>query len=386
MLWIFLILTIFWVVLLLDFTIGMKKIARLEDTAAQSNSTPVTVIIAAKDEEESIQHTLQTLISQTGTELDIIAVNDRSEDQTGEIMEKMAAANPTIHVVHIQTLPGGWLGKNHALKQGAELASGAYLLFTDADIQFEKTTISRALTFMEHENLDHLTAAPDLQAKSLPLRGLISYFLFGFGYFKRPWTANQKKTKGGMGVGAFQLLRKSTYESVGGHEALRLRPDDDLALGQRIKEAGFKQNLVTAKQLLKVEWYPNFQSALRGFEKNAFAGLNYSIWLSLFAIVGVFVSQVLPFVFIFSGTPIVQIISAINIVLLFCLYGLTTRSFTSYSKWTIIGLPIFALLFVYMLARALILTWVRGGIEWRGKRYSLKEMKQFFRNSKEDKP
>ncbi|RDY70805.1 glycosyl transferase, partial [Halobacillus trueperi] len=75
----------------------------------------------------------------------------------------------------------------------------------------------------------------------------------------------------------------------------RFRPDDDLALGQKIKAAGFRQKLVTAKQLLSVEWYPDFKSALQGFEKNAFAGLNYSVSLSLFAVFVCSFSVILPF-------------------------------------------------------------------------------------------
>lgn len=374
-------LTVLWCVLLIDFLQGIKKIPKLEDTSPSHFDDRISVIIAAKEEEASIRHTVQTLSVQKDVQIEIIVVNDRSDDRTGTIIDEMAKKQNNLQAVHIDHLPEGWLGKNHALKQGAERASGAYLLFTDADIHFQPTVLSRALSYMKKNDLDHLTAAPDLQADSLPLRGLISYFLFGFGYLKRPWTANQLKPKGGMGVGAFQLLKKSSYEKVGGHDALRFRPDDDLALGQRIKAVGCRQRLVTAKSLISVEWYPDLASALRGFEKNAFAGLNYSIPLALFAVSGVFISQVLPFIYLFVGDPSVQIISAINVVLLFCLYGLTTRSFTNYSLWMLVGLPAFALLFVYMLSRALILTWVRGGIDWRGSRYSLKQLKKFYRDS-----
>ncbi|MEC3885290.1 glycosyltransferase family 2 protein [Halobacillus sp. HZG1] len=384
MFWVFAGLLFVWVILLMDFLIGMRKIPKLEQTHPSQTRELISVIIAAKDEEDSIHETIHTLTKQEGVMFEVIAVNDRSTDRTGALIDEASALYPDVQAVHIRHLPEGWLGKNHALKKGAELATGAYLLFTDADIQFEEQTLARAITFMKAEELDHLTAAPDLKARSFALRGLISYFLFGFGYLKRPWTANQKKPKGGMGIGAFQMMTQSCYQKIGTHEVVRFRPDDDLAIGQKIKAAGFRQKLVTAKHLLSVEWYPDFKSALKGFEKNAFAGLNYSIALSLFALFGVLFSQVLPFIFVFIGSPPVQIISAINILLLFCLYGLTTRSFTNYPWWMVFGLPIFAILFVFMLARALILTWIRGGIEWRGNRYSIKELKQFFRNSEED--
>ncbi|ARI77141.1 glycosyltransferase [Halobacillus mangrovi] len=384
MFWLLFILSIFWVIILLDFIRGFRSIESIDDITPDHSRELVSVILAAKDEKASIQQTIESLLHQKQIQFEIIAVNDRSSDSTGAILQKLADKYNQLTLIHIENLPEGWLGKTYALSQGVKISSGNYLLFTDADIHFSPCIISKAISYMKAEKADHLTAAPNLKAHSISLKGLISFFLFGFGYLKRPWTANNKKNKGGMGIGAFQLMTKECYQSVGGHDRIRLRPDDDLALGIRIKKKGYSQRLVTALKSLAVEWYPSLSSALRGFEKNAFAGLNYSILMALLAMSGVIISQVLPFLLLFSSVPKVQMISAANIILLFYLYALTTKHLTTYSRWIIVGLPFFALLFVYMLGRALILTWVRGGIMWRGSRYSLKELKQNFKDTEED--
>ncbi|MGI8316235.1 glycosyltransferase [Halobacillus mangrovi] len=384
MFWLLFILSIFWFIILLDFIRGFRKITSIENVLPERSSEVISVILAAKDEEASIQQTIESLVNQKQVELEIIAVNDRSNDDTGTILQKLSNKYNQMNCIHIESLPEGWLGKTHALWQGAKITSGNYLLFTGADIHFSPDIISKAITYMKKEKADHLTAAPNLEAQSVPLKGLISFFLFGFGYLKRPWTANNTKNKGGMGIGAFQLMTRECYQSVGGHYSIRLRPDDDLALGMRVKKSGYNQRLVTALKSLSVEWYPSLAAALRGFEKNAFAGLNYSILRALTAMAGVIISQVLPFLFLFSSFPKVQIISAVNVILLFYLYALTTKYLTTYSRWIIVGLPFFILLFIYMLGRALILTWVRGGIMWRGSHYSLKELKQNFKDTEED--
>ncbi|MCA0970176.1 glycosyltransferase [Halobacillus litoralis] len=384
MFWLYVILALFWMVVLVDYWLGYRKIPSLTSMSSLPSDEKLSVIIAAKDEEKDIEATIRSLAGQENVNVEIIAVNDRSDDRTGERMERLAGEFPQVQSFTIKALPDGWLGKNHALHFGVKQATGDYFVFTDADIIFQKNALSKAFTFLKKEKADHVTAAPDLNGESFWLRGLISFFLLGFGYLKRPWQANQDNKKGGMGIGAFNLISRTCYEQIGGHEAIRLRPDDDLELGQRVKRFGFRQRLVSALDDMTVEWYPSLKAALIGFEKNAFAGLNYSVLLALTAVVGVFISQVLPYLLLIISPLEIQIISAVNIVLLCCLYALTIHSLTTYSMWYILALPIFALLFVYMLSRALLLTWIRGGIEWRGSRYSLKELKQHFKHSEED--
>lgn len=377
MLYLFILLTIFWLIAFIDGWLGMTSIHPLPRHSTPKRSSLLSVIIAAKDEEHSIEKTIRSLSSQKGLEFEIIAVNDRSNDRTGEILNNLQEELRPLKVIHVEHLPSGWLGKNHALQKGYEASSGEYLLFTDGDVEFNQHALLNSMAFLEEQQADHVTVAPDLKANSFWLKAFIAYFLFGFGFFKRPWTANNDRSnKGGMGIGAFQLLSRQVYQDIGTHAAFPLRPDDDLHLGQTIKSHGYKQRLATGFHHISVEWYPSLKDAIKGLEKNTFAGLYYSYFMALFAIIGTFISQVLPFLILITSDGILQAVAALNVLLMVSLFVITTRNMSTYSPLLSFLLAVSASMFIYATVRAVWLTYKRGGIMWRGTFYSIKELKK----------
>ncbi|QHE52616.1 glycosyltransferase family 2 protein [Pontibacillus sp. HMF3514] len=377
MLYLFILITIFWLIAFIDGWRGMGSIQPLPIHSTSKRRSLLSVIIAAKDEEQSIEKTIRSISSQKGLDFEVIAVNDRSNDRTGEILDNLQGEIRSLKVIHIEDLPSGWLGKNHALQKGYEASSGEYLLFTDGDVEFNQHALLNSMAFLQEQQADHLTVAPDLKANSFWLKAFIAYFLFGFGFFKRPWTANNDGSiKGGMGIGAFQLLSRHVYEVIGTHAAFPLRPDDDLHLGQTIKSYGYKQRLATGFQHISVEWYPSLKDAIKGLEKNTFAGLYYSYLMSLFAIIGTFISQVLPFLILITSDGLLQAVAALNILLMVSLFVVTTRKMSTYSPLLSLILPFSASMFIYATVKAVWLTYKRGGIMWRGTFYSIKELKK----------
>ncbi|WP_029326320.1 glycosyltransferase [Bacillus sp. m3-13] len=371
---------LFWFAVWLDAKIGMRKITKIEDvqenTSLQSRGPLLSVIVAAKDEEKHIEASLLSQFQQTYANIEWIVVNDRSTDQTGSIIDRMAKTEPRMRCIHIEHLSEGWLGKNHALYEGFLQSKGEYILFTDADIIFEKDTVSKAITYFQNQKLDHLTLAPNLKGSSFWTNAFVSFFLFGFGYFKRPWKSNDPKSKSAIGIGAFNLLTRNAYEEIGTHRNIKMRPDDDLMLGRQIKEAGKKQHLALALTHLQVEWYPDLRSALVGLEKNTFAGLFYSYFMVLFAISGLFLSQLFPFIALFVTTGTTQLIFLLSILMLFLAYNQTANKMAKGANIYLTVFPVTVLLFIYSIARATILTLYRGGIIWRGTFYSIKQLKK----------
>ncbi|SHT52562.1 glycosyl transferase family protein [Mycobacteroides abscessus subsp. abscessus] len=364
-----------WLLIFIDAKIGLQRIDRLENEPVSQGGPLVSIIVAARNEEKGVKESLQSQFSQSYGHLEWILVNDRSTDTTPIIMNEMQSAYKNVSVIHITTLPPGWLGKNHAMYVGAKQARGELLLFTDADVIYHRDAIAKAVHyFMKHE-LDHLTAAPNLRGQRLWLNSFIAFFMFGFSYFKRPWLANHPRSKVGIGIGAFNLVRKDAYERLGTHEVIKMRPDDDLMLGKKMKEMGFRHRMVTALKLLEVEWYSTLKEALIGLEKNTFAGLHYRISMVMFAIFGVFVSQVLPFFTLFSFEPIIRYLSIGNIFLLALIYSMIIKRMTTYSPWMFFLFPFTAMLFIYSIIRASFLTFKRGGIIWRGTKYRLKDLR-----------
>ena len=365
-----------WLVFLLDGLIGIRKIDSLENEKSLDNGPLLSVIVAARNEERQIKSSILSQLEQSYKTVEWILVNDRSTDDTGKIMEELKNVDSRISVIHIQNLPEGWLGKNNALYTGTKQASGKWLLFTDADVKFEKEAFAKALHYFERNKLDYLTASPNLNAKTFWLKSFVAFFLVGFSYFKRPWAANNPKSKTGTGIGAFNLVSKEAYLSFGTHEKVKMRPDDDLQLGIRMKRAGYQQRIVTALSLIEVEWYGSLKEAFVGLEKNTFAGLHYRVSMVFFAIFGIFITNVLPFIMIFSADKTIVLLSLGNIVLCGIHYLVILRKMTLFSPALFLVFPITALLFIYSIIRASLLTFIRGGIVWRGTTYKLSELRE----------
>ncbi|OXM83669.1 glycosyltransferase [Paenibacillus rigui] len=347
----------------------------------------VSVIIAAKEEEASITETVKHLLNQTYPRLEIIAVNDRSQDGTGRKLEELRKWSEgkehipvPLRIIHVTRLPDGWLGKNHALYQGYQQARGQLVLFTDADVLFEPDTVADAVGYMREHEVDHLTLAPRMIVRSFWLRAFVNYFFFTLSLYVRPWRANaDHQHKHGMGIGAFNLLTRAAYERIGTHKAFALRPDDDLMLGQRVKRAGLRQRLVSGQDHLAVEWYSSLKEAVKGLEKNLFSGFQYRLSLAAAAIIGQLVLFLLPFLGVLLPGGWIRAVFALSILLMLAIYLQLIRSLTGGIGKEVLALPVTICILCYIVIRSVGLTLRQGGIYWRGTFYSLDELKQMQR-------
>jgi hypothetical protein len=353
---------------------GARKIPNLDGYAARPGGPKVSVVFAARDEGPNIEQALGSMLGQRYAQLEIIAVDDRSTDDTGVVLERMAARDPRIRVVHITELPAGWLGKNHALHVGAELASGEYLLFTDADIVFDPDAIARAVAYTEDTGIDHLTLGPELDSRSMLLELVVTYFTLGFFLLFKPWVVHEAHREEHIGVGAFNLVRTSLYRGFGGHRRIALRPDDDIKLGRMVKLSGGRQRIAGGFGLIRVRWYASVRELAHGLRKNTFAGMNYSLTLTIGAIFMQLVVNIWPFVAVFvthGPTRWLNLATALMLMLLYAAVAIGSRG----RAWLAIGYPVAAAIFCYIITVATWITVTRGGIEWRGTFYPLADLK-----------
>lgn len=359
-----------------DLVRGNRTVQSLRDIhPAKGGSHPrVSIIVPARNEERNIREALQSLLDLDYPDYEIIAVNDRSVDRTGLILDEMAASSPFFRVIHITDLPHGWLGKNHALWVGSSMASGSLLLFTDADIIMERTTLARTVAFLELHSLDHLAATPSLRMPTTFLSMFGAAFIIFFSLFSRPWKAKDPRSSCHIGIGAFNLVKAETYRRVGGHETIRLRPDDDIKLGKIIKMGGFRQDVVYAPEFLAVEWYASLFEAIQGLEKNAFSGADYNIPLVLAGSLFQIVCGIWPFLAIFVTAGSVQGLYLATVTLIIISFADSVR-FHHARIWHVIGYPLSTALLVFIMLRTMLLNLIQGGIYWRGTFYSLKELK-----------
>jgi hypothetical protein len=356
------------------FVRGGLSIPNLADHPARVTGPLVSVIFAAKDEGPNIEPALRSMLKQSYEKLEFIAVNDRSMDDTGAVLDAQAAHDERIRVVHVTELPPGWLGKNHAVHVGAAMARGEYLLFTDADIIFERDAIARAVPFMEARNIDHLTVGPELDSPSALLELAVTYFTLGFVLLFKPWHAHDPNRAEHVGIGAFNLVRTKLYRAFGGHERIALRPDDDIKLGRLVKLNGGRQMIANGLGVIRVQWYSSVMDLVRGLRKNTFAGMKYSLLITLGAVAMQLVVNIWPFIAVVTTTGPARWLNVGTSVMLIIL--LAAMSFGNRGRvWIAIGYPIAAAIFVFILIDSTWRTLRRGGIEWRGTFYPLAALK-----------
>jgi hypothetical protein len=360
----------------LDVLIGLRRIEPLTGVAPRSGAGPlVTLITAARDEAHGIEAAARSLLAQHYPALEFVMVDDRSTDRTGAILDGLAIRDPRLRVVHVGELPAGWLGKNHALHRGAAAARGEWLLFADADVVMDPTTVARAMQYVERRGVDHLTLLPELVMPGFLLKAFVSVFVIMLSAYLRPWKSRDPGSRHFVGVGAFNLVRAASYAAAGGHQPIRLRPDDDLKLGKLLKRSGARQDLVLGRNLVSVEWYHSLRQAIDGLMKNSFAVVEYNPVLMLLGAAGYLVVGLGPLAGLLLGDGVVQALGAAAVGFQLLLYGRGAREAGAPLRVALLYPVVFVIL-AWIVVRAMALNLWQGGITWRGTFYPLSELRK----------
>jgi len=350
---------------------GFSNIKHLKAQIIIDNLPPVAIIIAVRNEEEDLANALQSVCKLRYSNCRIIVVNDRSTDKTAEILQEFKIKYPQITVTTVMELPAGWLGKNNALYQGYLNSTEEWMLFTDADIEFQPDALAKAMSFAVENNLDHLSILPKVVSRSPVLNSVLATFTIMLMIHLRPWDARKPKSNAYVGIGAFNLVRRSAYEKAGTHLAIKLRPDDDLQLGFKIKRAGLRQDVLIGGSYITLEWYKNLRQFNNGLLKNSFSVANYNTVEAIANVLLILISIALPMpvMFIF-GTTAIRLMAA-AVLLTHILY----MSVSPNKWWYAFVIPFAGFFMAYTTLRAMLVTLKQGGIYWRDSFYSLSMLK-----------
>ena len=347
---------------------------------ASVDAPDVTVVVPACNEEKNIQATLRSLLASTGVRVEIIAVNDRSTDRTGERMEQIADEAAvkngphSLRVLHIGELPAGWLGKPHAMAMGARQATSRWLLFTDGDVIFQPRALELALRHAEAERADHLVLVPTVtlrthgEAASLGVMNVLG------GWTIRLWKVADPRARDSIGVGAFNLIRREVYLRIGGFEAMRMDVVEDLRLGWLVKHGGFAQRVAVGPHLVSIRWLQGTFNIVHLAEKNAFAVYRYRMRMTLLASLGLTLQIVWPLLAIaFGGWSLVAgLLTYLAIVMTYA----ANRRETLVPPWLALFFAPAATVVLYALLRSMVLALARNGVVWRGTLYPLDELRR----------
>jgi hypothetical protein len=356
---------------------GLSSQARLDKAPlpALANWPSLSLVVAARNEERYLAQALGTWLSLDYPNLEIVVVDDRSEDSTPKILEGARQKDPRLKVIRVESLPPGWLGKNHALHMGAQAASGDWLLFADGDVLMKPSLLRKAVGYALSEKLDHLALLVRIWSRSWVLQPFIAFFGFAFCLHMRPWEAKNPHSKRYIGIGAFNMVRREAYQSIGGHSTIALRPDDDVRLGKALKDAGLRQECAVAPHSASVEWYASLPEAAQGLEKNLFAGLNYNLPLALAGFLVPPLIYSLPALWIFIGNESSSALAQAAYAVASLAVGITAGAAGQSPLWGLLH-PLSALVFSALGFRTVLKNLREGGIRWRGTFYPLAELKK----------
>ncbi len=398
------ILALAWFSRIVEAAFGMPRVADIarpewDRRPATPNGEPrVSIVVPARNEEEDIRETLRQLLALDYSNYEIIAVNDRSTDRTGQIMDEVASCSADtlvcvsaastlqtgadksvratrLKAIHVSELPSGWLGKTHAMWTAGQQASGDWLLFTDADVLFKPDSLRRAVAYAEAERAGHVVLFPRMIMKRPGEKMMIAFFQALFVFVHRPWKVADPKARDHMGVGAFNLVRRSVYDAIGTYLALRMEVLDDMKLGKLIKNAGFAQRNVFGEDLISLHWAKGAFGIVDNLTKNFFAVLSFQWPRTVIAIVGLGFLNLGPFLGVWLAHGWARVPYGIALASLFLIYyGMSLRS--PVPPYYFFLHPVSTSLFMYTLLRSMVHTLSNGGIVWRGTKYPLEELRK----------
>jgi hypothetical protein len=331
------------------------------------------LIVAARDEEQTLGPAVRSRLADGYPALEVVLVDDRSTDGTGAVVDALASEDPRVRAVHVTILPPGWLGKLHALR-GLPLATGEWLLFSDADVHLEPGTLRRAVTFAEARGLDHLSILPQLVRVSWLVDAALASFSRTGLVLGRVWLVADPRSSVGGSVGAFGLVRRSALERSPGIEHLRLEVVDDLALGQMLKASGSRSAVVNGRGLVLLTYHRSLADMARSSEKAA-ALFDYRLWPALCWTALLTARELGPFLAaLLAPTPVARGLGVLGATLLLGSTAWMCR-FAGQRLGPAFLSPLGVVINAVLLLRAALLGKLRGGLVWRSTFYRPEELR-----------
>lgn len=332
----------------------------------------LSVVVPCRDEAAALEPAMRSLLAQDHPALQIVAVDDRSRDGTGEILDRLATEDPRLEVIHLRELPDGWLGKNHACHVAAARCTGEWILFTDADVRFAPDALGRAIALAAAHGLGHLAGAPRLVAPGFLERAFVSAFGAVLAPMMRVWELRRPGTRGYVGIGAFNLVRRDAYERSGGHARLPLEVIDDVKLGLLLRRSGVPQGAADVATHVEVRWQSGLVASAVGLVKNGFAALEYRLGMALAAaLAGIFLAAGPILIALFAPSTAARWVAAMALLVPAAYHAAWARRFSAGSGAEGLLLHPCHLLLSFVVLGSAASAHLRGGVVWRGTRYPL---------------
>lgn len=343
----------------------------------------VSILLAARNEQEMLPATLDSLLKLDYPDFEIILVNDDSDDRTGAIADEWAqheGAQGNLRVIHNHHLPPGWRGKVHAMSLAATAANGEWILATDADVVFHPSLLRQAVELAQRKNVQFLSLTPEVQMQSwaekvvLPAFGFLLFLLFPL---RR---VNDPRSSRALAAGAFLLMRHDDLKALGGYARLRDTLIEDLRMAELFKRNGRRIYLGVTRGVFRTQMYENWREVFEGLARSAWEGAGCSLWKVLAGVVAGSAVAVLPWIsllalwltHLFRGVPLVHdpaFIAAVAASAASAVVYCPVVVFAGLSPLYAFTLPLAALFYSTVSVASAFRSLIGPGLRWKGRSY-----------------
>lgn len=329
----------------------------------------MAVIVPARNEAREIRACVESLLAQDYAKLQVVAINDHSDDGTAEILGELDRLHDALTVIHDPPLRDGWLGKHNAMQAAFEMIDADIVLLTDADVTFAPNCVSAAVAELESHSLDLLSVYPTFAFKTFCETMLVPIYVGGAALLLSP-SIEDPRSKHAMAVGACILVRTERLRDVAGFTAIRQEILDDVGLALLFKKRSFKIGVRSAPDLMRVRFFKNNRDAFFGVTKHLLGLVQHAIWLApLLAVIPALMYGTLIFAvgYGFVRQEYTTAVIGVATLVIHYLALLMTRPANEFNPIIALAFPCMAIQFAASCLRAVYLLMARGAFSWRGR-------------------
>lgn len=354
---------------------------RDETVGGNVNNGPlISIVIAAKDESENIEAAAASILNSSYSNIELILVDDRSQDNTFELMRRICDNDNRVKLVRVTEIPDGWTGKTNALSRGVQSAKGDIYLFSDADAFFSKNLILDAFTTFQRKQLDLLSLLPSFSESGFLEKAIYPHMALGLSYFMPLSEVNDPKIKGaGLASGCFIMIRPEAYNKLGGWERFRSEITEDIAISKAAKKAGMSVMVRLAGAQLRTTPFRTLGAMTRFWVRTFYGGLNKSPAKSFTLLINYFSLTIVFALFVYYAFSFITGAGSVAQTYLMLAYGMTLSGVigsssiflkkyngeTIYGIYSPLGIMVGAWIAVDLLTNVL----SGRGVKWRGANY-----------------
>jgi chlorobactene glucosyltransferase len=333
----------------------------------------LSIIVPARNEERQIEACVRSLLAQDYPHFEVIVVDDRSDDDTAGIVERLAGSDARLRLIRGEPLPEGWVGKPWALTQGSRVATGEWVLFTDADTTHAPSASASSIAYALREQIDVLSLLTDQTTVTLAERAVLPSILLAIAFAIGPIDdVNDPRKENAILNGQYILVRRAAYDALGGHAAVRGEIAEDYEFARLVKRDGrFRSVFAGSSGLVRTRMYRTFGELWEGFVKNFALGVrgrpaHAALGLTFFALLSPG-SELVALACAVTGAWGAFIACVVGVVLTMLGAELAMRRIgmtRGSGAWLPLGMGVLSAIFVVSVVRH-----ARGGVTWRGRTY-----------------